>query len=139
MMRVKMLMAASVAARAARTIRAMPTRTKAAAPRLATHLHPAHLDALLKVFLVEDLGDVGDVTSDAMIPLARQATAVVRARGAGTLSGVPVMQRLIALVAPKVRVRAAMRDGQSFRAGDTIATLQGPLRGILKVERTLLN
>jgi nicotinate-nucleotide pyrophosphorylase (carboxylating) len=49
------------------------------------------------------------------------------------------MQRLIALAAPKVRVRAAMRDGQSFRAGDTIATLQGPLRGILKVERTLLN
>jgi nicotinate-nucleotide pyrophosphorylase (carboxylating) len=138
-MRVKMLMAASVAAHAARTIRAMPTRTKAAAPRLATHLHPAHLDALLKVFLVEDLGDVGDVTSDAMIPAARQATAVVRARGAGTLSGVPVMQRLIALAAPKVRVRAAMRDGQSFRAGDTIATLQGPLRGILKVERTLLN
>lgn len=117
----------------------MPTRTKAAAPRLATHLHPAHLDALLKVFLVEDLGDVGDVTSDAMIPAARQATAVVRARGAGTLSGVPVMQRLIALAAPKVRVRAAMRDGQAFRAGDTIATLQGPLRGILKVERTLLN
>ena len=101
----------------------MPTRTKAAAPRLATHLHPAHLDALLKVFLVEDLGDVGDVTSDAMIPAARQATAVVRARGAGTLSGVPVMQRLISLAAPKVRVRVAMRDGQSFRAGDIIATL----------------
>jgi hypothetical protein len=100
---------------------------------------PAHLDALLKVFLVEDLGDVGDVTSDAMIPLARQATAVVRARGAGVLSGVPVMQRLVALAAPKVRLRVAMRDGQSFRAGDTIATLQGPLRGILKVERTLLN
>ena len=117
----------------------MPTRTKAAAPRLATHLHPAHLDALLKVFLVEDLGDVGDVTSDAMIPLARQAIAVVRARGAGTLSGVPVMQRLVALAAPKVRLRVAMRDGQSFRAGDIIATLQGPLRGILKVERTLLN
>lgn len=117
----------------------MPTRTKAAAPRLATHLHPAHLDALLKVFLVEDLGDVGDVTSDAMIPAGRQATAVVRARAAGTLSGVPVMQRLVALAAPKVRLRVSMRDGQAFRAGDTIATLRGPLRGILKVERTLLN
>ena len=117
----------------------MPTRTKAAAPRLATHLHPAHLDALLKVFLVEDLGDVGDVTSEAMIPAARQATAVVRARSAGTLSGVPVMQRLVALAAPTVRLRVAMRDGQAFRAGDTIATLRGPLRGILKVERTMLN
>lgn len=99
----------------------------------------AWLDAQVRAWLAEDLGIAGDVTSRAMVPARARATAVVRARGAGTLSGIVVARRVVALGAPGVRMRSRLADGRPFRAGEAILTLEGNLRSILAIERTLLN
>jgi len=123
-----------------RTIRRMSTRQQnAKAPKLFVHLTSAQLDVALRLFLREDHGEAGDITSTAMIPATRQATAVIRARTAGTLSGVPIAKRLLAIATPRLRFQVHARDGEKFRSRATIATLRGPLRDILKVERIMLN
>lgn len=100
---------------------------------------PRDLDAQLRACLREDLGEHGDVTSLAMVPVERRATAMVRARGPGVLAGVAVVRRLVALGAPGVRCRVLARDGARFRRGSPVLSLHGPLRGILRVERVMLN
>jgi len=100
---------------------------------------PRDLDAQLRAFLREDLGEHGDVTSLAMVLVERRANAMVRARGPGVLAGVAVARRLVALGAPGVRCRVLARDGARFRRGAPVLSLSGPLRGMLRVERTLLN
>ena len=74
-----------------------------------------------------------------MVPATRRARAVVRARGSGVVAGTALVRRLVKLGAPGVRCSAALRDGAAFRRGQAVLTLSGPLRGILRVERTLLN
>jgi nicotinate-nucleotide pyrophosphorylase (carboxylating) len=74
-----------------------------------------------------------------MIPAGVRARAVVRARGAGTLSGIAVARRIVAIGGRGVRLRASLADGCAFRAGEVILSLEGPLRSILAIERTLLN
>jgi nicotinate-nucleotide pyrophosphorylase (carboxylating) len=102
-------------------------------------LSSSELDAQLRAFLREDLGDHGDVTSLAMVPAERRATAMVRARGPGVLAGVEVVRRLVAIGAPGVRCRVLVRDGSRFRRGASVLSLAGSLRGILRVERVMLN
>jgi nicotinate-nucleotide pyrophosphorylase (carboxylating) len=102
-------------------------------------LKRADLDALLRSFLREDLGKVGDVTSLAMVPDSRNATGLVRARQSGTMAGASVVRRLVALACPALRCRVLVRDGAMFREGSTVIELSGSLREMLRIERTLLN
>ena len=74
-----------------------------------------------------------------MIPARARARAVVRARGAGTLSGIAVVRRIVAIGGRGVRMRTRLPDGRAFRSGQEILSLEGPLRSILAIERTLLN
>jgi len=74
-----------------------------------------------------------------MVPASARSIAVVRAREPGVLSGVEVAGRVVALGAPGVRLRVHLRDGAVFRAGARVLSLEGNLRSILAVERTLLN
>ena len=97
------------------------------------------LKKLLQIFLQEDLGAAGDVTSNAMISAERVGTAYVVARSAGVLAGAPIVKALANIVSPSLKVRGFMRDGDRFRKGQQLFRIQGSLRGILLLERTLLN
>ena len=100
---------------------------------------PRELGALLRSFLREDLGDAGDVTTLAMVGARRRARAEVRARQAGIMAGADIARRLARMASPALRCRVLVRDGQSFRRGQAVLALSGPLRHMLAVERTLLN
>jgi nicotinate-nucleotide pyrophosphorylase (carboxylating) len=103
-------------------------------------LVPRHeLAAQVARALAEDLGAAGDVTSAALVPAGARARAVVRARAAGTLAGMPVALETLAQAAPQVRARALHQDGDRLAPQDAVLELEGPLRGILAAERTLLN
>jgi nicotinate-nucleotide pyrophosphorylase (carboxylating) len=97
------------------------------------------LEVLVERALAEDLGAAGDVTGTAMIPADRQAAAVVRARSEGIACGLPVAAEVLRQCAPGVRMSAHVRDGERVEAGGILLSVQGPLRGILAAERTLLN
>lgn len=99
----------------------------------------AVLKKLLKNFLQEDLGAAGDVTSNAMISARSQATAYVVARTAGVLSGVRLVELLASMVRPTLTVRGMVRDGERVCEGQKVFCISGSLRGILLLERTMLN
>ncbi len=120
----------------------------AALPDLESLPLPALLDALIAPVdlaglvtraLAEDLGAQGDVTTQALVPPGTRARAVVRARRAGVIAGVPVALETLRQGAPGVRASVHRQDGERVEAGDTVLALEGPLAPLLGAERTLLN
>lgn len=89
--------------------------------------------------LAEDLGTAGDVTGQAMISADARATAVVRFRSPGIACGAPLVAEVLRQIAPGARLAHHAADGEQLAAGATFISIEGPLRGILTAERTLLN
>ena len=102
-------------------------------------LPPEELAAQVRRALAEDLGDAGDVTGAAMIGPDRTATAVVRLRKDGIACGAAVAAEVLRQAAPGSMLSAHAADGERLEAGSVFLSVQGPLRGILAAERTLLN
>jgi nicotinate-nucleotide pyrophosphorylase (carboxylating) len=90
--------------------------------------------------LSEDLGTLGDVTSQATVAAGATITACYATRAPGTLAGVPVLAAVVDRhLGPAGSLRTTAVDGQRVAAGDPIAELTGPARGVLAIERTSLN
>jgi nicotinate-nucleotide pyrophosphorylase (carboxylating) len=96
-------------------------------------------ETLIRLALAEDLGDAGDLTSDALIPLEQTAAIDVVARQSGIVAGNPVAELVFAQLDPAVRWNAIRPDASPVRPGDVLATAEGPVRSLLKGERTVLN
>jgi nicotinate-nucleotide pyrophosphorylase (carboxylating) len=102
-------------------------------------LSPLEIDAVVTRALAEDLGRAGDVTSIATIPESAQARAVVVAREAGVISGLPLAAAAFAKLAPETGISAQARDGARVAEKTTLMTLEGPARAVLAAERVALN
>jgi nicotinate-nucleotide pyrophosphorylase (carboxylating) len=102
-------------------------------------LSPLAIDAAAARALDEDLGRAGDVTSIATIPAATAAMAVMVARKAGTIAGLPLAVATLQKLAPDIRIEARARDGSAVAAGQKLLTISGPARAVLSAERTALN
>ncbi|HEV7536090.1 MAG TPA: carboxylating nicotinate-nucleotide diphosphorylase [Acidimicrobiia bacterium] len=89
--------------------------------------------------LAEDLGVLGDLTSNALIPGEAEGTGHFVARAAGVLAGTAVATEVFAQLDPAVVVRWAAADGDSLAAGQTVGSITGPLRSLLTGERSALN
>jgi nicotinate-nucleotide pyrophosphorylase (carboxylating) len=102
-------------------------------------LSPLEIDAAVTRALAEDLGRAGDVTSIATIPEDTRARAVVVARQAGVISGLPLVAATFAKLAPEIAVAAKARDGAVVAAKTALMTVTGPARAVLAAERVALN
>ncbi len=103
---------------------------------------PAETDAcrrLVELALREDLGSVGDLTSAAVIPAELGGRAVFVARSPGVVAGLPAAGLVFAALDPALKFEERCPDGTPVKAGDPLATVAGPLRGLLAGERTALN
>jgi len=87
--------------------------------------------------LAEDLGDGGDVTTLSTVPADAVATARLATRQDGVLAGLPVAAYVFESFGLTVDAHAT--DGDRIAAGQVLATITGPVRGILTAERTALN
>lgn len=81
----------------------------------------------------------GDLTGETLIPEQATATAELVAREAGVFSGARVVEATFRIVDPRIAVEVLVADGGRFAAGDVLARVQGPARGILRAERVALN
>jgi nicotinate-nucleotide pyrophosphorylase (carboxylating) len=99
----------------------------------------AHIESAVKLALSEDLGMMGDITSNALIPTSLQATAKFTARKDGVLCGMPCVLTTLRLVDPALHIEVFKKDGEPLKQGDVIATMTGSARSILTAERTALN
>ncbi len=98
------------------------------------------LDDDIERAIDEDLGRRRhDVTSEALIDRRTPGHAALVARQPGTLCGAVLIREVILHASAHVDVDLRLSDGGKLNAGQTIATLRGPLRDVLRVERTLLN
>ena len=101
-------------------------------------LTAATIDSALRTALDED-APWGDITGEVFIPATASARADLRAREDGVLAGIEVFARAFTLVDPNVTVELAAADGDSFTAGQVLATVTGPARAVLQAERIALN
>lgn len=102
-------------------------------------LSPLIVDDLVRMALIEDLGQAGDITSQATVPADRQAKAVFRAREAGVVAGTQFIEAAFRLVGPGAKVAILKADGAALAKGDLIADVSGSGRTILSGERVALN
>ncbi len=93
---------------------------------------------LIELALEEDLQDVGDVTGR-VVPEGSGCRGAVVFREAGVLAGLPLAARVLRRLAPGATLTPLHRDGDAVEQGAEVARLEGPARGILAAERTLLN
>lgn len=104
-------------------------------PRLAPILY----EPLVRRALEEDLGQAGDLTSDAVLPADLSGEAKIVARRAGRIAGLDVAVTAFRLLDDAVDAQKRLADGEDAEAGAVLATFQGPARSLLTAERTALN
>jgi nicotinate-nucleotide pyrophosphorylase (carboxylating) len=102
-------------------------------------LSPLAIDQAVQRALDEDLGRAGDITSIATIPEATHAHAVLVARQAGVIAGLPLAVAVFQKLSPDMVIQAHYRDGGTVAAGVQVLTISGPARAVLAGERTGLN
>ena len=102
-------------------------------------LSPLAIDEAVQRALDEDLGRAGDVTSTATIPETTMAHAIMVARQAGVIAGLPLAVTVFRKLSPEINIQAYVRDGATVAAGMNVLTISGPARAVLAGERTALN
>jgi nicotinate-nucleotide pyrophosphorylase (carboxylating) len=105
-----------------------------------TRLHPPQhlLEAAVRCALAEDLGDAGDITTNACIPHDAITKASIVARKAGIIAGLPLANTAFLLNGVYL-FRVEKNDSELAAPGEVIATIEGSARGILTAERVALN
>ncbi|MFH1007418.1 MAG: carboxylating nicotinate-nucleotide diphosphorylase [Candidatus Latescibacterota bacterium] len=88
--------------------------------------------------LEEDVG-TGDVTSAWTVEAEATASGRMIAKQGGVICGLDVAQRVFQEVDLDIDFAPLLRDGDRVQAGDPIAQIHGPARGILTGERVALN
>jgi nicotinate-nucleotide pyrophosphorylase (carboxylating) len=97
------------------------------------------LDAFVRSTLAEDLGDAGDITSEAVIPADARFTGVMDSREAIVAAGLPIADAFFRALDPEVEIESLVRDGDRVRAGADLLRLRGKARALLTAERSALN
>jgi nicotinate-nucleotide pyrophosphorylase (carboxylating) len=102
-------------------------------------LSPLLVEPLVRAALCEDLGRAGDITTDAIVPDQARAETALVARQDGVVAGLDVALLAFRLVDAAIAVKIVRPDGSRVAAGEVIAAIAGPARGMLTVERVALN
>jgi len=89
--------------------------------------------------LEEDLGGVGDITTNTIIPPDAQGDASIIVRKPGVIAGLDLAAASFKSLDPDVRFTRIVEDGRKVEAGATIARIAGKTRALLTGERTALN
>lgn len=99
----------------------------------------AACETLVKLALEEDLGSVGDVTSEAVIPADLDGRAAFVARTWGVIAGLPAAELVAKAVDRRLQFEPVLNDGTRVETGGRLAIIRGPMRTLLAAERTALN
>jgi nicotinate-nucleotide pyrophosphorylase (carboxylating) len=97
------------------------------------------LPAFVAATLAEDLGDVGDITSAAVIPAGARFAGVMASRDAITVAGLPIAEAFFRALDAEVRIERLVEDGAQVAAGTALLRISGLARAMLTAERSALN
>ena len=102
-------------------------------------LSPLEIEAAVTRALEEDLGRAGDITSTATVPEDAPGRAVLNARQAGVIAGLPLVAASFKRLSPDIEIVPHARDGATIAARTKLMTISGNARAILGAERVALN
>jgi len=88
--------------------------------------------------LAEDLG-AGDITTQAIVPPDVWGHATLIAKSPCVVAGLALAQEVCRQVDVRIAWTSHCADGDRLKAGDVLATADGPAAGLLAAERTMLN
>jgi nicotinate-nucleotide pyrophosphorylase (carboxylating) len=97
------------------------------------------LRTLVYLALDEDLGERGDVTSQATLPEDEHVRGEIIAKEAGVVAGLPAVKAVYEALDPDVVVTFLLPDGSHVEPGTVICEIMGRSRSILTGERMALN
>ncbi|AYJ87333.1 carboxylating nicotinate-nucleotide diphosphorylase [Sphingomonas paeninsulae] len=97
------------------------------------------LDAFVAAVLAEDLGDHGDITAAAVIPVDARFSGVMDSRDAITVAGLPLAEAFFRSLDPDVEIEILVGEGTQVSAGTELMRLSGNARALLTAERSALN
>ncbi|MEG6508802.1 carboxylating nicotinate-nucleotide diphosphorylase [Methyloligella sp. 2.7D] len=101
---------------------------------------PASLvEETVRTALEEDLGQAGDITTNAIIPAEAEGAAEIVARENGVIAGLEVAELAFALLDPECAFTYLAEDGDSVSPGEAVAHIEGTTRALLTAERVALN
>lgn len=96
------------------------------------------LDRLIEQALLEDI-HTGDITTQAVVPEPRPASARLIAKEPLVLAGLFIAERVFLRLNSAVIFNAGREDGSSAVKGDILATVEGNAADLLMAERVALN
>jgi nicotinate-nucleotide pyrophosphorylase (carboxylating) len=99
-------------------------------------LNRSVVEDMIRSFLAEDLG-YGDITTNVLLDSKLRGKGEVVCRENAVIAGIE--EALVLLELAGCNGVAKAQDGDRVRAGSVILTARGPARGLLGVERSLLN
>lgn len=94
---------------------------------------------LVRKALLEDLGRVGDLTSDSIIPLGARVKGHLISREPGCAAGMLISTLAFSIMDPDVQIEYHVQDGDRIEPGQALATIDGEARSLLSAERSALN
>ncbi len=97
------------------------------------------VDDIVERALKEDLGDAGDITTQATISADTTVKAVIAARKPGVIAGVELGCSALHMMGPSTKTRVKSQDGTRVTTGDIVLIIEGPARDVLSAERVALN
>jgi len=96
------------------------------------------LDDIIQNALREDI-HTGDLTTQAVVPEPRAATARLVAKEALTVAGISVASRVFSLLDSAIAFEACCHDGQVLEKGAVMVRMSGDAAQLLQGERVALN
>jgi nicotinate-nucleotide pyrophosphorylase (carboxylating) len=93
---------------------------------------------LVELALREDLEELGDVTSKAVVP-EEACIATLWSKDEGILAGEEIFAAVFRKLDPSVFVSFRVHDGTRLARGESVATVSGPAHSLLSAERTAIN
>ena len=97
------------------------------------------VDAILRSALAEELGQRGDITTDAVVPAEARARGAIIARAPGRIAGLSMALQTFELIDQTTSFELLAEDGDEVTPGQTLTHIDGPARAILTGERVALN
>ena len=97
------------------------------------------LERFVAATLAEDLGQSGDITSQAVIPADARFRGVMDSRDAITVAGLEIAEAFFRALDPEAEIDKLVQDGDSVAAGSDLMRMKGKARALLTAERSALN
>ena len=102
-------------------------------------LSDSELKKIIKLAIKEDLGNLGDITSNTVLTKRDKATFHFVSREKGILCGINIARIVYELLDKKIKFTSFKNEGDAIKTNDVLAKVEGPAISLLTGERTALN